>query len=234
MTDTSGFPMITIPSIFCNLKKRNVLKSQIVIRCLHPPTNIYSGQNTRCTFLYFVCIYLVLIVMPRFSKRSSCKASLNSPFSGEKMLDKEAEIFYLLRDNEPCSWNDPPCGIHITVFSFMHHSCPTSCNNAPRPGTRNSGRGIDSSLPVRSNKKLILPIFFFTVQYHRGALRSVSILYRRWCWGKKVDSVINSPHKHIVKHEFYRDVQTYLKGAKGHTDLLRIFILYATFQQNMK
>lgn len=81
--------------------------------------------------------------------------------------------------------DDLACGVHIAVLPHVHHGGPACGDDAPRPGARHGGRGIDAPLPVGRHKVLVVAVLLVTVQDDGGAFGGVAILGGRKEGGKK-------------------------------------------------
>lgn len=55
-------------------------------------------------------------------------------------------------------------GVDVAVLAHVHHGCPAGSDDSSGPGARDGGRGVDSALPVRSYKVLVVTVLFVTVE----------------------------------------------------------------------
>lgn len=89
---------------------------------------------------------------------------------------KDESLSVLPCCNDAGCLNNLPGGLHIATFSHMHHSGPAGSNDPTRSRTSYGGRCINSSLPIRCYKILVVAIFLFSVDHHWRAFRCIAIL----------------------------------------------------------
>lgn len=83
---------------------------------------------------------------------------------------------HVLGFKETSCFDDPLCSLNIARLSDVQQSGPTCSYDPTRPGACHRGGGINSPLPVRGYEELVFPVVLVTVEHHRGALRSVTVL----------------------------------------------------------
>lgn len=69
-------------------------------------------------------------------------------------------------------------GLHVATLSHMHHGGPAGSDDTTRPRTSYWRRCVNSSLPIRGYKVLVVAIFLVSVDHHWGSFGCIAILWR--------------------------------------------------------